>query len=132
MNENLERCQRFVFAHVNDRCAARVPPAAVKPAAFTCERRVNALRANNAPSRTHAALRIHAVLDSPEQVLDFSRPHFGAGVIQRDGAAQTSLRKFQPLPPAPHVAKDFSFLLRQSTTPLDPIRFLLLTPPFGL
>jgi len=53
MNENFERCERFVFTQINDGGTARIPSPTVKPAAFTTERCGNARSAHNAPTGPH-------------------------------------------------------------------------------
>src|SRR5947207_14920520 len=106
IREDLERSRGLVFAHIDDMHARRVPTATVSPWSLPGECHPGATRTHDPPRRGHRALRIDAVIDSPEQIVHLARANLRFGVIERNGAAKAALRKFQPSPRLVDVTKN--------------------------
>jgi len=109
--------------------SARVPPPAVKPAAFTGERQSDACGANDRQANGIRNKRRNRFA----QKFSLARAHFGARVIERHSRASPALRKFQPLPRARDITKNLCRVLKKSPKAHDAVRFLgrkpMLAPP---
>ena len=105
MSENFQRSGRLMFADVYDPDISGVPASAVAPRSFSRESGSRFAFQNNTPSRSHRVLGIDPVLHSTQQVLNFARADLCFRIVQRNGAAETVLRMFQPGPPLINVAE---------------------------
>ena len=110
---HLERSGGLMFTDIDDTHARRVPASAISPWAFPGKCRLRAARAHDPPRRSHGALGINAVIDSPEQIIDFVRANLGFCVIERNGATKAVLRMFQPSPRLLDVAENVCRMIKQ-------------------
>src|SRR5437016_6919101 len=81
---------------------------------------------------TQTASGIDAVFDSPQQVLDLACACLSARIIERDCAAETDLRVFQPCSRSFNIAENCRRVSEQSRKTNHLVRFIRRQSPRGL
>src|SRR5260370_29158571 len=92
IGEDLKRSGGLMFAHIDDMHTRRVPSASISPRAFSSKRCLLTTRAHDPPRRGHRVLGIHAVIDSPYNIVHLARADFCFRILQRHSATETALQ----------------------------------------